>query len=111
MRLTMLRSSCQNGRTCPNINVTDRATLVVQGYTTNMTADDDVSVIVAIPRTLLPEVDDGSPAISLVGDEMLHVTGCRVTDPEALVELALPVGEDAVEIPLAAAPEEVTSHA
>ena len=32
MKLMLLRSQCDNGRTCPNINTSDRGTFVVQGY-------------------------------------------------------------------------------
>jgi hypothetical protein len=32
MRLILLRSTCDIGRTYPNINLTDRGTYVVQGY-------------------------------------------------------------------------------
>lgn len=31
MQLILLRSACDVGRTCPNINVTDRGTYVVHG--------------------------------------------------------------------------------
>jgi hypothetical protein len=32
MRLILLRSTCGETRTCPNINATGRGTYVVQGY-------------------------------------------------------------------------------
>lgn len=106
MRLSMLRSSCQNGRTCPNINTTDRSTVVVQGYTTRQARPDRVTTV-AIPRSLVPELAESHPGFALVGAETVHVTGRRVSDPEALTELALPPGEDAVELPITQLPEGV----
>ena len=32
MLLILLRATCDDGRTCPNINATDRGTYLVQGY-------------------------------------------------------------------------------
>lgn len=102
MRLTLLRSSCQNGRTCPNINATDRNTLVVQGYTTSPSNSEANTATVAVPHTLVSALDMSSPAFFRLDGGTVLVTGERVTDREALAKLALPAGEDAVEVQIAA---------
>ncbi|MGH3930774.1 MAG: hypothetical protein ACRDTF_12435 [Pseudonocardiaceae bacterium] len=61
MRLILLRSTCDIGRRCPNINATDRGTYLVQGY---LMTDPDLGdrvlgsgeSVVEIPSSLLPEL-------------------------------------------------------
>ncbi|NKE57871.1 hypothetical protein FXN61_13930 [Lentzea sp. PSKA42] len=103
MKLTFLRGECGNERTCPNLNVTDRGTLVVQGYVVT-------DSVVEIPLTLVPEVvshEHPEAHLKLTGHSTVLVRGLPVTDPEALRILNLPHGEGAVEVPLSAFPPEV----
>ena len=62
MKLTILRSTCPNGRICPTVYKTDRDTLIIQGYKI-LDADERAALglpagedAVEIPRSLLPEV-------------------------------------------------------
>ena len=61
MRLILLRATCDDGRTCPNINATDRGTHLVQGYPVtgldlggHMPGPDEA--VVEIQASLLPEL-------------------------------------------------------
>ena len=63
MKLTLLgNNNCPNGRTCPHIYLTDRGTLLVQGYdVTDAEALEAVELpagesVVEIPVELLKEV-------------------------------------------------------
>jgi hypothetical protein len=65
MKLTLLgNDNCANGRTCPRIYLTDRSTLLVQGY--DVDDRDALAVVnapagesvVEIPIALLKEVAD-----------------------------------------------------
>lgn len=104
MQLTLLRGDprCSDGRTCPNINATDRAdrrTLVVQGYTVQPTADGEARV--EVPDIMLPELAGVSrPGVVFTDHGTALISGTPVTDPEALAQLHLPTGESAVEIPV-----------
>lgn len=103
MKLTFLRGECGNERTCPNLNLTDRDTLVVQGYVVT-------DSVVEIPLTLVPEVaglEHPDSHLKLTTNNTVLVSGRPVTDPEALRVLDLPQGEGAVEVPLSAFPPEV----
>ncbi|MEU4362557.1 hypothetical protein [Promicromonospora sp. NPDC023987] len=82
----ILRSSCDNGTTCPTIHRADDGALIVQGY---RTASDRV---VRIPAWLATEWD--TPA-RRDGDDLL-MTGRLVTDPGTIAYLDLPDGEAAV---------------
>jgi hypothetical protein len=108
VKLTFLRGECGNERTCPNLNLTDRGTLVVQGYVVTEST-------VEIPLTLVPEVvaHEQHPAahLTLTEHHTVLVHGLPVTDPEALRILNPPHGEGAVEVPLSAFPPGVRSSA
>ncbi|WP_369370407.1 hypothetical protein AB1046_16645 [Promicromonospora sp. Populi] len=82
----ILRSSCDNGTTCPTIHRADDGAFIVQGYQTASHGT------VRIPVWLATEWD--SPA-RRHGDDLL-VAGQLVTDPSILAYLDLPVGEAAV---------------
>ena len=103
--LRLLRGACDNARTCPNINLTDRGTYVVQGYPAPASGGQSA---VEIPAYLLPELADAPDwnhvGVQRLDAETLLISGVRVTDPALLAELALPVGEDAVEIQADALP-------
>lgn len=117
MRLILLRATCDDGRTCPNINSTDRGTYVLQGY---LVTSRDMGAyvlksgdgVVEVPSSLLPElaVDEiARDAVRRTDRGTLLVRGNLVVDAETLRELNLPAGEAAVEIPISALPElEVT---
>lgn len=119
MRLRLLRSVCDDWRSCPNINLTDRGTYVVQGYLVgDVDLDGDVlapgEAIVEIPSPLLLELADDETvrhAVRRTARGTVLVRGCRVVDAEALRELILPSGEAAVEIPISALPELEIAHA
>lgn len=82
----ILRSSCDNGTTCPTIHRADDGAFIVQGY---RTASDGT---VRIPAWLATEWDTPSRRD---GDDLL-MTGPLVTDPGTLAYLDLPDGEAAV---------------
>lgn len=99
MKLVFQRGACGNARVCPNINSTDRDTYVVQGYITENAADDGYTV--EVPMSLLPELASRPhrEGLMFTDRDTVLVAGQRITDPETLTELALPDGEDAVEVP------------
>lgn len=115
--LVLLRSDCDTGRTCPNVNLTGRATYVVQGYTVPAAKAAAAGVhvphghiVVEVPLTLLPELaSDEHPGFRVIGDAVL-AWGPPLTDPEALAELAIPAGEAAIELPYAALPGLEAAH-
>src|SRR5947209_4440041 len=114
MKIVLLRADCGNARTCPNINLSDRDTYVVQGYI--VASEQQISpdeAVVEIPLSLLPELSGAAlqDGLVLADQGALHVRGKQVTDPEVLAELNLPTGENAVEIPKALLPELVTADA
>lgn len=119
MRLIFLRSTCNDGRNCPNLNVTDRGTYLVQGYpVTGLDLDGHVlgpgESVVEIPSSLLPELATDKTAHGAVRRTdrgTFLVRGRLVVDAEILRELNLPVGEAAVEIPISALPELELTHA
>jgi hypothetical protein len=82
----ILRSSCDNGTTCPTIYRADDGAFIVQGYRTASAGT------VRIPAWLTREWD--APA-RRDGDDLL-VTGPLVTDLDTLAYLDLPDGEAAV---------------
>ncbi|MFI6101650.1 hypothetical protein ACIA8G_39400 [Lentzea sp. NPDC051213] len=107
MKLAFLRSTCGNERTCPNINLSDRNTVVVQGYVVNESA-------VEIPLALVPEIvaqQQLDPRLTLTEHDTVLVHGQPVTDLEALQALDPPHGEAAVEVPLSTFPPEVLASA
>lgn len=116
MKLTLVdEAKCPNGRTCPNINTSDRGTVVVQGYIVqpegcpvgDLGKDETV---VEIPVDLLPSgMVSADTRLFRTAHGTMLVVGRRVTDAEALAELQLPAGEDAVEV--AAAHGRMPAHA
>lgn len=116
MRIVLLRGACDNGRTCPNINSTDRASYVIQGYLAPSTHAYPLApgqAVVEIPLSLLPELTSpgASDGLFLTGRGTILVRGSQVIDPDALAELNLPPGENAVEIPRTSLPELETTDA
>ncbi|MGH3850206.1 MAG: hypothetical protein ACRDRT_10955, partial [Pseudonocardiaceae bacterium] len=107
------------GRTCPNINMTDRGTYIVQGYlATGLDLDGQVlgsgESVVKVPSSLLPElaVDETAyGALRHTDRGTVLVCGNLVVDVETLRELCLPAGEVAVEVPISALPELEFVHA
>jgi hypothetical protein len=108
MKIVLLRGGCGNGRTCPTLNSTDRDSYIVQGYVApqgrHLRAG---QAVVTVPLSLLPELACTASANGhvLPAAGGLMVTGTQVTDAEALRTLALPDGENAVEIPKSLVPE------
>ena len=119
MRLILLRTTCDDGRTCPNINATDRGTHLVQGYPESgldlgghMAGPGEA--VVEIPASLLPELaadDVAHGAVRRTDRGTLVVCGRLVVEAEFLQELNIPAGEAAVEIPISALPELAVAHA
>lgn len=109
MRLILLRSTCEVGRACPNINATDRGTYIVQGYpATDHAALAPGESVVEVPSSLLPELvgrDAAHDAVRHTSSETFLIRGRTVVDAEALRDLNLPEGEAAIEIPMNVLPE------
>ncbi|PXY16561.1 hypothetical protein [Prauserella muralis] len=104
MRIVLQRDMCGSGRTCPNINSTDRGTYVVQGY--DVPPEQALAsgqVTVEVPMSLLPELATAAPrsGLFLTDRETVLLSGDQVTDPDVLAELNMPTGENAVEVPRA----------
>lgn len=113
MQLVLMRAECRDGRTCPNVNLSDHGTYVVQGYIVSpghlLPASE---AVVEIPLSLLPELVEADPrdGLSLTDRGTILVRGTQITDAEALAELDLPAGENAVEVPLSVLGELETAH-
>lgn len=108
MRLTLERGTCGNGRTCPNIQSTDRGTYIVQGYVPGYQEEAGATVAaVEVPLTLVPELEGGPvrDGLRFTAGSSVLIHGRRVSDPDLLDKLDLPEGEDAVEVPFALLPE------
>jgi len=107
VKIVLVRAQCDSGRSCPNINATDRGTLVVQGYVVDVETLSDLHIpagetVVEVPLSLLPELAADTTArtgLYLTDRDTVLVQGQQVTDQEALGELRLPAGETAVEVP------------
>lgn len=112
MKLVFQRGACGNGRTCPNLNTTDRGSYVIQGYVTSGQSADPAEASIEVPLSLLPELHTASDRDGLCRTDRGSVilTGQQVTDPDALDELNLPAGENAIEVPLSLLTKE-TTHA
>lgn len=115
MRLILLRSTCGDTRSRPNINATDRGTYVVQGY---LVADHAALApgesVVEVPSSLLPELagcDAAHDAIRRMDRGTILIRGRTIVDAEALRELRLSAGEVAIEIPMSAMPVLEVAHA
>ena len=112
MRLILLRSTCEVGRTCPNINVTDRDTYVVQGYPVSDYAGlAPGESVVEVPASLLPELAGHDSAHDAIRRTDRHDRGRTLVDVESLRELSLPAGEAAVEISMSLLPKLEVAHA
>ncbi len=119
MRLILLRAICDDGRTCPNINATDRGTFLVQGYlVTDLELGGHMpgagESVVEIPTSLLPELATDDPthgAVRRTDRDTFLVCGRLVVEAEFLQELNIPAGEAAVEISVSALPELEVAHA
>jgi hypothetical protein len=118
MRMTRLRSACDPKPTCPTLFLTDRGTLIVQGWIVTGPAPADLPVsqgeaVVEVPVSLLwvtpTDVPSENPAFRLTGRDTAIVRGRIIDDPEVLAHLSLPDGETAVEVALSLLPEVVTS--
>jgi hypothetical protein len=105
MIVKLVRSTCNDGKTCPALHGTDRDTVVVQGWAV---ADPEGlaqlelqtgAEAVEVPAGLLAEALDRWPALRPTGRGTVIVPGTAVRDPEMLRELRLPPGERAVEVP------------
>jgi hypothetical protein len=119
VKLVLLRADCDTGRTCPNVNLSDRGTLVVQGY---IVAGDTLAAldstippgarVVELPLSLVPELQDHAPhlPVHLTGRDSVLLWGPEVTDTAALAELAMPDGESAIELPCALLPLPEVAH-
>jgi len=106
MRLELIRSACDDGKTCPALHRTDRDSVIVQGWTVLdaelLAAMDLPAGAVEVPSGLLAGALDDLPALRQTGRGTVIVPGLAVDDPEALRHLRLPAGERAVEVPAAA---------
>lgn len=105
MVVKLVRSTCNDGKTCPALHRTDRDTVVVQGW---VVADAEVlaqlelpagAEAVEVPTGLLAEALDSCPALRPTDRGTVIVPGTAISDPETLRELRLPPGERAVEVP------------
>ncbi|MFI0487544.1 hypothetical protein [Actinomadura sp. 9N215] len=119
MKVVLLRADCDTGRTCPNLNLSDRATIVVQGYVVAEDALADLGPnvpsgarVVELPLSLVPELRDGAPdlPVHLTSRDTVMVWGPEVTDSEALAKLAPPPGEAVIELPIGALPLPEVAH-
>ncbi len=116
MKLVLQRDACGNGRTCPNLNTTDHGSYVIQGYNTCEQPVSATQATVEVPLALLPELAATSnrdgvrytdrDGVRYTDRDTVLISGTQVTDPEALTELNLPAGENAVEVPLSLLREE-----
>lgn len=106
MRLTRLWRDCPDTESCPTLYRTDRGTAVVQGYLLVTNLETLVGpmaageAVVEVPLALFSGFAISGPSLHPTERDTLLVRGSRVTDPEALTTLRLPVGEAAVEIRL-----------
>ena len=108
MHLELIRSACDDGKTCPALHQTDRNSVIVQGWAVldaELLASMDLFAgagAVEVPSGLLAGALDDLPALRQTGRGTVIVPGLAVDDPEALRHLRLPAGERAVEVPAAA---------
>ncbi len=118
MRLIRLRGACDPKPTCPTLYLTDRATLIVQGWIVPGSArtglpSADGETVVEVPVSLLwgtaAEVPPENQAFGLTGRDTAIVRGRIIGDPKVLARLSLPEGETAVEVPISLLPEVVPS--
>jgi hypothetical protein len=102
MRVVMIaRFDCEGGN-CPASYLTDRRSVLVQGWRTQ--AAPGGLARVTVPETLRRDHElAGGPAwpdqaYTGLGTGTLTVTGAAVTDPEALARISLADDEDVLEL-------------
>lgn len=105
MVVRLVRSTCNDGKTCPALHRTDRDTVLVQGWAV---ADSELlarlelpsgAEAVEVPTGLVAEALDSWPALRPTSRGTVIVPGTAIRDPETLRGLRLPAGERAVEVP------------
>jgi len=115
MKVTRLRGACDPKPTCPTLYLTDRETMIVQGW---IVEDPDQFVspgqaVVEVPVSLLwispAAVPQVTSILRLTGRDTAIVSGQTIDDPEVLALLSLPDGEAAVEVAISLLPEVVPS--
>ena len=113
MKVVLLRNQCPDRVSCPRLYSTDQGTYVVQGYANADLACRPGEAVVEVPLTLIPEIAAQSHRDLHVTDHgTVLVRGSKISDREALVDLRLPAGEEAVELAADALPAlEVTVDA
>jgi hypothetical protein len=103
--LKRIRGTCDDGKTCPALHLTDRGTVVVQGWA--LTDSEvlaqlglpDGADAVEVPAGLVAEALGTWSALRPTGRGTVIVPGSGVTDPGMLRQLRLPATERAVEVP------------
>src|SRR5262245_60666502 len=90
MRVTLLRTTCEDKPICPAVWSTDHDTIIVQGYCTSR--PDTVEV----PAALLVGMDGVNGTVT--GRGTMLVVGAPLMDREALEMMNIPDGESAVEL-------------
>lgn len=103
MKVTVLRTECANGRTCPQIAKTEDGDLLFQG---RMATEDGTHAVVRIPTTLTVGCD--VEHLATYGPDEVLVPGQRVLDQAVLTQLHVPKWEIVVRTPRSVLPE-VTS--
>jgi hypothetical protein len=99
MKIVLLRGSCPDRISCPNVYWTDRGTYIIQGYVATGPACAPGQAVVEIPLSLAPEIAaHRHNDLYLTDRGTVLVRGTKVTDREALEAIQLPAGEDAVEL-------------
>ncbi len=96
LRLTFLGKNTQGGDS-PTLYATDRGTYVVQGW---KVPEHDNRVEISHP--LLAYLEPGTCLGALLHDTghgTFILSGCPVTDPEALAEMKIPDHETCIEVP------------
>jgi hypothetical protein len=100
MRLELMYSACDDGKTCPALYQTDRNSVIVRGWVVarpELAGSDDVPAV-EVPAMLLAKAAEGRPGPVRAGSGTVMVRGLAVTDPTALRHLCLPAWEDVVEV-------------
>jgi hypothetical protein len=100
MRVTLIRTHCDDKPICPAVWRTDRGTTIVQGYVTSWPNT------VEVPALLVTDMDGFEGTVTDRGTML--VTGALVTDREALEMMNIPEGESAVELPAAVRKADMT---
>jgi hypothetical protein len=115
--MTRLRGACDPKPTCPTLYLTDRATVIVQGWVVTDTAvlshppalEGEVEVPVSLLWVTPSAASPQSPVLRLTGRDTAIVRGHLIDDAQVLARLSLPDGETAIEAPISLLPEVVPS--